>query len=151
MHFIDLLSLFTFSLFVFFHVFYEYFILIDPESNLLQLMAPRVGDVDLDGFPDLLMPLQEYIFSLYAALQYIPLFFFDRRQFSSYIYRVDGLNFPVRKREKNTWYNLRWFLRQDTPTRRPITPMNRHFNSATRESLLLGDLSVGVCLCVGQH
>ena len=74
MHFIDLLSLFTFSLFVFFHVFYEYFILIDPESNLLQLMAPRVGDVDLDGFPDLLMPLQEYIFSLYAALQY-PLVF----------------------------------------------------------------------------
>ena len=28
------------------------------KTNLLQLMAPRVGDVDLDGFPDLLMPLQ---------------------------------------------------------------------------------------------
>jgi len=30
----------------------------NPDKNLLQLMAPRVGDVDLDGFPDLLMPLQ---------------------------------------------------------------------------------------------
>ena len=30
----------------------------NPDKNLLQLMTPRVGDVDLDGFPDLLMPLQ---------------------------------------------------------------------------------------------
>ena len=29
----------------------------DGARNPLQLLAPRVGDVDLDGFPDLLMPL----------------------------------------------------------------------------------------------
>lgn len=29
-----------------------------PENNLMQLLAPRVGDINLDGFPDLLMPMQ---------------------------------------------------------------------------------------------
>jgi len=28
------------------------------ESNPLQMMAPRLGDINLDGFPDLLMPLK---------------------------------------------------------------------------------------------
>ena len=32
-----------------------------PENNLMQLLAPRVGDINLDGFPDLLMPMQNKV------------------------------------------------------------------------------------------
>ena len=32
-----------------------------PKSNMLQLLAPRVGDINLDGFPDLLMPMQNKV------------------------------------------------------------------------------------------
>jgi hypothetical protein len=33
------------------------FLIPEPDKSLLRLLAPRVGDIDLDGFPDLLMPL----------------------------------------------------------------------------------------------
>jgi hypothetical protein len=32
----------------------------DPAESILRLLAPRVGDIDLDGFPDLLMPLYNH-------------------------------------------------------------------------------------------
>ena len=38
----------------------------DPDKNILQLLAPRVGDVDMDGFPDILMPLQ--VITIYCSI-----------------------------------------------------------------------------------